>query len=100
VRVVPIVKVRETPCGAQPFTGQLYHRSGEQTQVIDRLVKRFGKYALVAGVSKRAQDLKERVDSTFEPSGGGIVKRAIREIARGDVKLWGEEPDEETEQGP
>ena len=77
---------------------QRQQRLGEQTQVIDRLTKRFGKYALAAGVAKRAQDLKERVDRTLEPSGGGLVKRAIREIATGDVKLWGEEPDEESEQ--
>ena len=65
--------------------------------MIDRLAKRFGKYALVAGVAKRAQELKERVGSSFEPSGGGLVKRAIREIADGEVKLWGEEPEEEQE---
>jgi DNA-directed RNA polymerase subunit K/omega len=70
-------------------------RPGEQTQVVDGLTKRFGKYALVVGVAKRAQDLKERIDSAIEPSSGGLVDRAIREIARGEVKIRGEEPEEE-----
>ena len=76
-------------------------RSGRATEgrpeLIDRLAQRFGKYALVVGVAKRAHDLKERIDSALEPSGGGLVNRAITEIARGDVKIRGEEPEEESE---
>jgi len=68
---------------------------GEQRQAIDRLTKRFGKYALVVGVAKRAQELKERIDSAVEPSSGGLVNRAVREIGRGEVKIRGEEPEEE-----
>jgi DNA-directed RNA polymerase subunit K/omega len=69
----------------------------DETEVIDRLSKRFGKYALVVGVAKRAHDLKERVRSPFEPSGGGLVNRAIAEIAEGRVKIRGEEPEDEQE---
>jgi len=71
--------------------------SVEQSEKLDRLSKRFGKYVLVVGVAKRAHDLKERVHSPLESSGGGLVNRAIDEIARGDVKIRGEEPDEESE---
>ena len=70
---------------------------GAQTAVIDTLTKRFGKYALVVGVATRAQDLRERIDRSLEPSGGSIVKRALKEIARGDVKIRGESPKEEPE---
>ena len=73
---------------------------GEQTEVVDRLAKRLGKYALVVGVARRAQDLKERIDSALVPSGGGMLNRALEEIARGDVRLRGvkpEEPEEEPE---
>ncbi len=65
--------------------------------MIDTLTKRFGKYALVVGVAKRAQDLRERIDRSLEPSGGSIVKRALKEIARGDVKIRRESPKEEPE---
>ena len=67
----------------------------DETEVIDRLAKRFGKYALVVGVAKRAHDLKERVRSPLEPSGGGIINRAISEIADGRVKIRGGEPESE-----
>ena len=65
--------------------------------MIDTLTKRFGKYALVVGVATRAHDLRERIDRALEPSGGSIVKRALKEIARGDVKIRGESPKEEPE---
>jgi DNA-directed RNA polymerase subunit K/omega len=61
--------------------------------MLDRLSKRFGKYALVAGVAKRAHELKERA-SPLGPTGGGLVHRAIDEIASGTVKLRAEEPEE------
>ncbi len=69
----------------------------ESTEVLDRLSKRFGKYALVVGVAKRAHDLKEPIHSALEPTGGGLVNRAIEEIADGRVKIRGEEPEEEPE---
>ena len=71
--------------------------SAEQSEMLDRLSRRFGKYALVVGVAKRAHDLRERAHSPLEPSGGGLVNRAIDEIARGRVKIRGEEPEEELE---
>ena len=71
--------------------------SAEQSEMLDRLAKRFGKFALVAGVAKRAHDLKERARSPLELSGGSLVNRAIDEIARGYVKIHCEEPDEESE---
>ena len=70
---------------------------GAQTEVVDRLAKRHGKYALVVGVARRAQDLKERIDSALVPSGGGMVNRALEEIARGEVRLRPGEPEEEAE---
>ena len=69
--------------------------AGKQTEVIDRLAKRFGKYVLVVGVAKRAHDLKERVDASLEPGGGGLINRALDEIARGDVRIRSGEPEEE-----
>jgi len=71
-------------------------KSGRQTEVIDRLAKRFGKYALVVGVAKRAHDLKDRIDASLEPSGGGLIERAITEIAKGDVRIRGEKSEEDS----
>jgi DNA-directed RNA polymerase subunit K/omega len=69
----------------------------KETQIIDRLAKRHGRYALVVGVSKRALDLRDRVDSRLEPNEGALIRRAIREIARGRVQVQSPEPGEETE---
>jgi len=66
-------------------------------EIVDALTKRFGKYALVVGVSARAHDLRERIDMSRDPSGGGLVNRALREIARGEVHIRGETPTEEPE---
>jgi DNA-directed RNA polymerase subunit K/omega len=66
-----------------------------QTQVIDRLSKRLGRYALVVGVARRAHELKDRVDTGLEPSGGGLINRAIEEIARGDVRILRQRSEEE-----
>jgi DNA-directed RNA polymerase subunit K/omega len=71
---------------------------GEQTGSVDRLSKRFGRYALVVGVARRAQDLKDRIDSALEPSGGGMLNRALGEIARGEVRIRAESPEEEAEE--
>ena len=65
--------------------------------MVDRLAKRYGRFALVVGVARRAQDLKERIDSALEPSGGRMLNRALEEIARGDVRLRGAKPEEEPE---
>jgi len=65
--------------------------------VIDTLTKRFGKYALVVGVAARAHDLRERIHGALEPSSGGLVNRALQEIARGDVRIRGEISKEEPE---
>jgi len=64
---------------------------------VDRLAKKVGRYALVVGVAKRARDLRERIDSTLEPSGGGLIRRALNEIARGDVRIKGRKPDQESD---
>jgi DNA-directed RNA polymerase subunit K/omega len=61
------------------------------------LTRRFGKYGLVTGVAKRAQELKERIDNKLTPSGGGLINRAIREIARGEVKIRGPKSEEESD---
>jgi DNA-directed RNA polymerase subunit K/omega len=68
-----------------------------QTELLDRLARKYGKYALVVGVAKRAHDLKERIRSPLERSGGGIVNRAIDEIAEGRVKIRGGEPEQESD---
>jgi hypothetical protein len=46
-------------------------------------------------VAKRAHDLKERARSPLAPGGGGLINRAIAEIAQGRVKIRGEEPEDE-----
>ena len=69
----------------------------EQSEVLDRLSKKYGKYALVVGVARRAHELKERVDSALEPAAGGLVNRAISEIASGDVRIRGEMSEEDSE---
>ena len=69
----------------------------KETQIIDRLAKRHGRYALVVGVSKRALDLRDRVDSQLEPNEGALIRRAIGEIARGRVQVQAGTTDEESE---
>jgi len=54
---------------------------------IDDLCRQMGRYNLVVAVSRRARDLKERVDSVLVPSTGSLTKRALREIAEGKVKV-------------
>ena len=70
-------------------------KSSRRTEVIDRLAKRFGKFALVAAVAKRAHDLQERIGASGESNGGELVNQAITEIARGDVRIRGGKPGEE-----
>ena len=59
----------------------------EELTNVDRLVKKHGKYALVVAVAKRARDLKERIESALVPGSGGLIRRAISEIAEGQVKV-------------
>lgn len=59
----------------------------KETQIIDRLTKKHGRYALVVGVSKRALDLRDRVDSQLEPNEGALIRRALKEISRGRVQM-------------
>lgn len=65
--------------------------------MIDVLAKRMGRYALVVGVAKRARDLKERIESALEPAGGGLIKRALEEIATGQVRVREEKPEDEAQ---
>jgi len=67
----------------------------KETQIIDRLAKKHGRYALVVGVAKRALDLRDRVDSRLEPNEGALIRRAIGEIARGRVQVQVGKSDEE-----
>ena len=62
-------------------------QTDKETQVIDRLSKRYGRYVLVVGVAKRALDLRDRVDSQFEANEGALIVRAIGEIAGGRVHV-------------
>jgi len=75
------------------------HRSGtdRQTETIDRLAKRYGRFALVVAVARRAHDLKERIESALEPSDGGLINRAIGEVAQGSVRIRQEKPEEDSE---
>ncbi len=54
---------------------------------LDRLVKKYGKFTVVMAVAKRARDLKDRVESALVPGSGGLIRRAITEIADGEVKV-------------
>ena len=65
-------------------------QADKETQIIERLSKRYGRYALVVGVTKRALDLRDRVDSHFEPNEGALIVRSINEIAGGRVQVQDE----------
>ncbi len=67
----------------------------KETQILDRLAKKYGRYALVVGVSKRALDLRDHPDTKLEPNEGALIRRAIREIARGRVQVGTEQSEEE-----
>jgi DNA-directed RNA polymerase subunit K/omega len=72
-------------------------QADKETQVIDRLSKRYGRYALVVGITKRALDLRDRVDSQLEPNEGALIRRAIDEIAGGRVQVQSDRTEEESE---
>ena len=72
-------------------------QADRETQIIDRLAKKYGRYALVVGVSKRALDLRDRVDSQLEPNEGALIIRAINEIARGRVHVEPGRPEADSE---
>jgi len=42
-----------------------------------------------------AKSPTQKMMYAVEPSSGGLVNRAVREIGRGEVKIRGEEPEEE-----
>jgi len=41
--------------------------------------------------------LKERIDTSLEAGGGGLINRAIDEIARGDVRIRRRKSEEEAD---
>jgi len=64
------------------------HRESIDEKVqVDHLSRRLGRYNLVVAVSKRSRDLKERVDSILVPSTGTLIKRALKEVADGKIKV-------------
>ena len=64
----------------------------KEMQIIDRLSKKYGRYSLVMGVSKRALDLRDRVDSQLDLNDGALIISAIKEIARGRVQVKAGDP--------
>ena len=62
-------------------------QASKELNDVDNLSRRYGKFALVAGVAKRSRELKERIESVLVPSSGGLVRRAISEIAEGKVRI-------------
>jgi DNA-directed RNA polymerase subunit K/omega len=54
---------------------------------VDNLSRLLGRYNLVAAVSKRARDLKERIDSVLVPSSATLIGRSLRDISEGRVKI-------------
>jgi DNA-directed RNA polymerase subunit K/omega len=79
--------VYSLPRGPKQMRLRSAPQTDKETQVIDRLSKRYGRYALVVGVTKRALDLRDRVDSQLEPNEGALIVRAIKEIAGGQVQV-------------
>lgn len=70
-------------------------KRGPKIETIDRLSKRFGKYALVSAVAKRARELKERqARLPASEETGKLILRAIDEIKKGRVKVKPQPPKE------
>ncbi|HUT75970.1 MAG TPA: DNA-directed RNA polymerase subunit omega [Armatimonadota bacterium] len=60
---------------------------GHEVQV-DRLSHKFGKYALVMAVAKRARHMKERAAGVpLGPSPASYIARALQDVAKGHVKV-------------
>lgn len=62
----------------------------DQAQVVevDKLARKYGKYALVVAVSKRARDMKERAARiSLGPSPASYIERALRDVGSGRVKV-------------
>ena len=56
-----------------------------QTELLDRLARKYGKYALVVGVAKRAHDLKESAEMhrrIYQAIREGDADRARTEMTR------------------
>ena len=63
-------------------------REQDREVEVDKLSKKFGKYALVVAVSKRARSMKERMARTpLGPSPASYIERALRDVAKGKVKV-------------
>ena len=61
--------------------------TGKEVEV-DKLSRKFGKYALVIAVAKRARNMKERTARTpLGPSPASYIERALRDVAKGKVKV-------------
>ncbi len=59
-----------------------------QAVEVDKLSRKYGKYALVVAVSKRARDMKERAARIpLGPSPASYIQRALRDVASGRVKV-------------
>ncbi len=55
---------------------------------VDKLTRKFGRYGLVMAVSKRARQMKERAARMpLGPSPASYIERALRDVARGRVKV-------------
>jgi len=55
---------------------------------VDKLSRKLGKYALVVAVAKRARAMKERsARIPLGPSPASYIERALRDVARGKVKV-------------
>ena len=54
---------------------------------IERLARRWGKYALVVAVSHRTRELKDRQTRLGDISQANLIGRALHEIYEGKVKL-------------
>jgi len=63
------------------------NQSEEDVQ-IDHLSRRLGRYNLVVAVAKRSRDIEERVDSVIVPSSGILIRRALKDISDGKVKIF------------
>ncbi|NIM07199.1 MAG: DNA-directed RNA polymerase subunit omega [Armatimonadetes bacterium] len=80
-----------------PVSGPSRENDDDKVKV-DQLSRRLGRYNLVVAVAKRARDLKERVDSALIPSAGSLIKKALREVSEGKVKILPQSEEKEKEE--
>lgn len=67
-------------------------RSPAEHEQVDWLEKGLGKYTLVIAVSKRARDLKEQIHPLLQPTTGGLILRAINDLATGRARVRTPDP--------